>query len=179
MTRRDASVVGVTAVATALAGLVLFWTGPVVATDGAKAEQPWPVLREGGVEITLRTDRTAYQPGETPTLELVAANPTQSPVTVEATLRMMVRREPSFISREMPIARPTWERKLPLTLAAGERKAISIPETAKVAAGTDVSFQLQIGKARVTTAPISVPGLALRNLAQPVAGQAPPRQASR
>ena len=85
---RDVAVVGATALATALVALPILCVGYAVANEGPKPEIQWPVLRANGCEITLRTERSSYAQGEMPVVQLVAANPSGSPVTLEAVVRM-------------------------------------------------------------------------------------------
>ncbi|HUT32829.1 MAG TPA: hypothetical protein VNE39_05075 [Planctomycetota bacterium] len=158
----DAAVVAATAAATALVVLAIGWTGLAVATEGQPPEVKWPVLREGGCEITLQADQAAYKAGDSPVVKLVAANPGQSPVSLEATLRMMVRPPVSELSRIGPIARRSWEHKCTIALEAGEKKTLSIPTEVKAAGNTSVFFTLQIGKASVSTRPLVVAGPAGR-----------------
>jgi len=154
----DAAVVAATAAATALVVLAVGWTGLAVATEGQPPEVKWPILRDSGCEITLEADKGAYQAGDAPVVKLVAANPGQSPVALEATLRLMVRSLASPMSRVGPIARKSWEHKCTISLEAGEKKALSIPTEVKAAGGSTLFVSLQVGKASVSTRPLAVSG---------------------
>jgi len=134
---QDAAVVGTTAAVTALAVLAVGWTGLAVATEGHALEVQWPVLREGGCEITLQADKGAYQGGDSPVVKLLAANPGPSPVSLEATLRMMAQPKGNDFSRRMPVAAKSWEHKCTISLDAGEKKTLSIPTEVKAAGGPD------------------------------------------
>ena len=177
---RDVAVVGATAAVTALVAGAMFWTANAVATEGAKAEIRWPVLREGGCEITLRADRTAYKPGESPTVELAAANPTGASVPLDATIVMLVQPKASPWARMTPVFRPTWERKCRLVLGAGERKSLSVPTDVKVADNTLVQFRLTVGTSVVNTLPMAVgsPGSNGQGLAPLFALQAQTQRAT-
>ncbi len=176
---QDAAVVAATAAVTALAVLAIGWTGLAVATEGQPREVQWPVLREGGCEIALQADQAAYKAGDAPVVKLVASNPGQSPVSLEATLRMMVRPRGSEMSRMMPVAKQSWERKLAIALDADEKKTFSIPTEAKVEGNATLTLVLQVGKASVSTRPLAVTGPGnpaaanLREALRATAAQAP------
>jgi len=153
---QDVAAVGGTAVATALVAVAIFWTGQATATEGQTAEIPWPVLRSRGCEITLRTEQAAYQPGDSPVVKLEAVNPTDSSLSLRATLVMMAQPQASPMSRRMPISRQVWEHECELVLQAGERKTFSIPTNVRVGKNTRVFFQLRVGKATVSTRPMAV-----------------------
>ncbi len=155
---RDVAVVGGTALATALVALPILCVGYAIANDGAKAEIQWPVLRTNGAEITLRAEKSAYSAGETPVIQLVAANPSGTPVTLEAQVRMMAQPLPSMMMRAMPVARQRWEQRTVIQLGANEQKVIPLPTGTAAAAGSRVTFQLSVGTSKVTTPPITVPG---------------------
>ncbi len=179
----DAAVVAATAAATALVVLAAGWTGLAVATEGQPPEVKWPVLRDSGCEITLQTDQAAYKAGDAPVVKLVAANAGQSPVSLEATLRMMAQPKGNDFSRRMPIAAKSWEHKCTISLEAGEKKTLSIPTEVKVPGGQTLYLSLQVGKASVSTRPLVVagpptqggePGNNLRALIQAQAKRATP-----
>ncbi len=155
---QDAAVVGATAAVTALAVLAIGWTGLAVATEGQPPEKPWPVLREGGCEITLRADQPAYKAGDSPVVKLAAVNGGQSPVSLEATVRMLVQPKGSEFSRRMVLPTRSWERKCTIALGAGERKTVEIPTEVKTPGGQTLYFSLQVGKATVSTRPLVVAG---------------------
>jgi len=158
----DAAVVAATAAATALVVLAVAWTGLAVATEGQPPEVQWPVLRVEGVEITLEADQAAYKAGDSPVVKLVAANPGQSPVSLEATLRMMAQPKGNDFSRRLPMPTKSWEHKCTISLGAGEKKTLSLPTEAKVAGGSTLFVSLQVGKASVNTRPLVVAGPAGR-----------------
>ncbi len=155
---QDVAVVAGTAAVTALAVLAIGWTGLAVATEGQPPEKPWPVLREGGCEITLQADKTAYKAGDSPVVKLAAANGGQSPVSLDATVRMLVQPKGSEMSRRMVLPTRSWERKCMIALGPGERKTLDIPTEVKTPGGQSLYFSLQVGKAAVSTRPLVVAG---------------------
>jgi hypothetical protein len=165
---RDVVVVGGTALATALVALPILCVGYAIANEGPRPEIQWPVLRASGCEITLRTERTNYREGETPIMELVAANPSGSPVTLEATVRMTAQSPSDMMSRVVRAPRQSWEQRIGIELGAGERRVMPVPTGTPVTAGSSVTFQLRVGTATVNTPPITIPGntLLLRQVVQ-------------
>jgi hypothetical protein len=165
---RDVAVVGGTALATAVVALAVFWTSHAVAVGPNESEKPeiqWPVLKAGGCEITLRTHQTSYKPGESPLVELEAVNTTYEAVSVQVTVQMMVQPPVIAVSRMGPFSGKAWTHTCELSLESLERTTLSIPTNVKVAAGTTIFFQLQLGKpgpqqtasAAVSTRPIAIP----------------------
>ena len=155
---RDVAVVGATALATALVALPILCVGYAVANEGPKPEIRWPVLRANGCEITLRTERSSYGQGEMPVVQLVAANPSGSPVTLEATVRMMAQPQADMMSRVVRLPRQTWEQRTVIELGANERRVIPMPTGTAVSGGSFVTFQLRVGNATVNTPPLTIPG---------------------
>ena len=122
---------------------------------GAAPEIRWPTLKHEGCEITLRTDKRAYEANESPTVQLEVVNTTSDPAQIEAVLKMMAQPMASRESRMMPRASAVWEQKCPLSVDGFQTKTFSIPVAAKVPAARLVFFTLQIGKAAVSTPPIN------------------------
>ena len=156
------TIITATALATAAAMLAVFSTAPVVAKGEAKPEIKWPTMKIDGCEVTLRAQKPSYKQGEKPVVELVAHNPTDAAVTLDLTVEMLSQDIKSTFSRRLTIPKPSWQRKCPLLVKAGERKTIALPTGVAAAKGAMVSFRLRAGKQVVATPSVTSP-MALAN----------------
>lgn len=168
---RDVAVVGAVALVTAVAALPILCVGYAVAKEGPKAEIQWPVLRANGCEITLRTERASYAQGEMPVVQLAAANPSGSPVRLEASVRMTTATTASLFSRRVTPPTLAWEQRTVIELQPGESRLVPIPTNKAVQGATMVTFQLVVGSTSVSTRPLTIPGDAPA-APRPVKGQA-------
>ena len=164
MTRQDIAAVAVVALATAVVALGVGFTGRLVAEESPKAEIPWPVLKHGAVEITLRGPKADLAPGDDPAAELETVNNGSDSDTILVTLSLVSQPSATWGGRTLPVAREVWKQEVKISLGGGERKKLSFTANAKAPANTLLSFRLAAGKNSVATPPRAVkdPGSSLQ-----------------
>ncbi len=145
---RVKDILAILGVAAATTAFVVGLLGParVVATDQSQALVPQiaqPKLTVDGCVFTLRTDKPAYQPGEKPTLQLEATNPTGKPVETALWVSMSAGSPPSPLARVMIRPRPLWTEKCLVTnLKPGQTKTFSLPTETELPTGETVSITM-------------------------------------
>ncbi|NQU24980.1 MAG: hypothetical protein HQ567_27155 [Candidatus Nealsonbacteria bacterium] len=138
------AVAGVAAVTMAFV-LTMLGPGQVGAEDppaGIKPMIAQPKLTVDGCEFTLSTDKPDYQQGETPTLTLVATNPTDKPVETTVWVNVQSSSPASMFSRAPQLPSPLLNRDCSVKLAPGETKTVTIPTEIKLSALENVSITL-------------------------------------
>lgn len=112
-----------------------------------------PTLEEDGCKITLKTDKEAYAAGEKPVLTVEISNTTDKAVTKTIELSMTGR---DVESRSRMPARPEmlWELSKEVTLAAGEKKTLTLETNFALAENQAVAFRL--GKDDLIEKPIRI-----------------------
>ncbi len=147
MTRRDVfAVLGVAAVTMAF---TLAAMGPdrVEAVDETGQIKPLiatPKLSVDGCEFTVTTDKPTYQPGEAPTLQVRAVNPSEKAVETTVWVSVSANEIASLVSR-VPFAKtpePVWSHKWLVQLGPGEEKEITLKTEAELSVGQMVSVTL-------------------------------------
>jgi len=136
------AVLGV-AVATVAFVVMMFGPAQVGAVDEVaqvKAAVFPPKLTVKDCELTLKTDKASYQPGESPSVIIEAANPTDKPVEFSVALGIMSSSPVSPLSRAMPISKPLWQGECKVVLGPGETKTFTQPTGAKLEAGQNVTI---------------------------------------
>ena len=140
---QDLLAVAAVAAVTMAFTLVAFGPTGVGAGDDVpalRAEIVQPKLASQGCEFTLKTDKPAYQPGETPTLELAATNPTDKPVETSVWLNITASSPRDMLSRMPIIPKPIWIHECKLTLQPGETKTVSVTADVKLPAGQSIAI---------------------------------------
>jgi hypothetical protein len=141
------NVLGVLGVAgaTMAFALVLFGPWSVGISDDAKCITPKvlsPRFAAHGCEFTVKTGRASYQAGESPTVEVTAANPTDKAVEATAWISIMAGRVPSPLSRTLAMPQPVWKKSWSVSLKPGETKTARFDTDVKLAAKQNVTIMI-------------------------------------
>ncbi len=154
-------ILAVLGVAAATMAFTVVWFGPgrVGATDQPEEIKPaivQPTLTTGGCEFVLTTDKPAYQPGESPTLRIVATNPTGEPV--DATVWVSISSSSPFAAmlRAMPIPRSVWTGDCSVSLKPGETKTVTLSTGVQLSAGQSFSITMSDQQQVILTDVLSV-----------------------
>ena len=143
MKRQDMLVVAAVAAVTMTFTLVAFGPAGVGAGDDVqtlRAEIRQPTLTSQGCEFALKTDKADYQPGETPTLELTAKNPTDKPVETAVWFNITSSSPRDMLSRMPVMPKPIWIHECKLTLHPGETKTVTVVADIKLPAGQSIAI---------------------------------------
>jgi hypothetical protein len=157
-------VVAASAAVTATFTLVLLAPARLTAVDKVEQVKPLiarPEFTSQGCVFTLKTGQATYEPGEKPTLEVKASNPTDKPVEAKVWINVTARAPSSPMSRMLPIPRAVWTHECAVTLQPGESRTMSIPCDAKLPLNQAISITMSDKKAAM--------------LLENVATQAPPQ----
>ena len=126
--------------------VALFAPGRVRAVDdrppGIKPLIAKPELTVDGCVFALKTDKPAYEEGETPVLWIEASNPTGKPVKTTVWASMSGSSPASLRSRVLLPAQPLWSRDWAVNLRPGETKRVSIETETKLASGQLLTISL-------------------------------------
>jgi hypothetical protein len=157
---QDMLAVAAVAAATMAFTLVAFGPAGVGAGDNVqtlRAEIVQPKLASQGCEFTLKTDKAAYQPGETPTIELTATNPSDKPVETAVWINITASSPRDMLSRMPVMPKPVWIHECKLTLQAGESKTVSVTADLKLPAGQSIAISMSDRDMTVMARTLSVP----------------------
>jgi hypothetical protein len=138
------AVLGVAAATTAFV-VVLFGPQRVDAVDEAQGIQPMiaqPKLTINGCELTLKTDKPVYEPGETVTVQIEATNPTDQPVETSVWVTLSATEPGSQFSRRMVMPRPFWSGECKVVVAPGETKTFTRVAEAGLPLGQSISISM-------------------------------------
>lgn len=156
---KDVLAVAAVAAVTMVFTLVAFGPSGVGAGDdvqAVKAEITRPKLASQGCEFTLKTDKPAYQPGETPTFELSAANPTDKPVETAVWINVTASSPRDMLSRMPIMPKPIWIHETKLTLQPGETKTASVTADIILPAGQSIAITMSDRDTTVMARTLSV-----------------------
>jgi hypothetical protein len=95
-----------------------------------------------GCTFTLKTDKTAYEPDESPKIEVSATNPTNKPVTASVWVSVTSMSPISRMSRMLPRPTRLWLQEYTFSLEPGQTKSQSYTCSAKLPAGQEVRIIL-------------------------------------
>ncbi|MCY3022826.1 MAG: hypothetical protein NTW87_27925 [Planctomycetota bacterium] len=157
--KNDLTVVGGYALATLVVALGLLWPYQVSAIGPGESKTALiavPVLKTQGCELSLRGTQTSYKPGDMPGVEIRAVNPGSTPVSLTASLHLMVTPPVSPMARMMPSAREIWKGECPLVIAAQKGGIVSLTPNVKLLAGATGYFVLKVGQASTNGAGFAV-----------------------
>ena len=151
-----AAILGV-AVATVAFTLVSFGPGRVGATDEAARIKPTiarPELTVDGCVFTVKTDKEAYQPGESLTFRVEATNPTDRPVETSAFVGMTARSPALMVSRTLSPPRPQAldQHECKVSLEPRETKTITVKSKVELQAGQMIQITLSDQKQQTVVA---------------------------
>ncbi len=147
MKAKDLLVIGCTALVTALAGgwiLQPAKTANAVPKQAAILRAAPAVLENNGIKLSLKADRQDYKAGDKPVMTLTAVNTSSQPKSVEVKVRMLASSPASKYARMVSLPTENWTDTLLVALKANERKTLVLPTDAKLSAGKDVFFTLQV-----------------------------------
>ena len=142
---RIKDILAVLGVAAATVAFVVMLFGPasvgaVDEVEPLKAAVFPPTLTIEGCQLALKTDKSAYQPGDTPSVIIEAANPTDQPVEVTVALSIMSSSPVSPVSRSLSIPQPMWQGECKVVLGPGETKTFTQATDVKLEAGQNVTI---------------------------------------
>ncbi len=132
-----------TAAATAAVTLALFtpWGGDAQAGPAVQPVISQAQLASQGCTFTLKTDKTAYEAGQAPAVEVTASNPTDKPVTASVWVTVTSTSPTSPMSRMLPIPVVLWSHEYAFTLEPDSTKALTAA-CAGLPAGGNVGITL-------------------------------------
>jgi len=99
-------------------------------------------LSSQGCTFTLKTDKPAYEQGESPAIEVTAKNSTDKPVTASVWVTVTSISPVARMSRMMPRPTTLWSQEYTFTLEPGQTKSQSLTCSAKLPAGQEVRIFL-------------------------------------
>lgn len=149
MKLKDAAIVGVAALATMFIVLAVFTdlsVNGVQIENTVKEKIAWPVLKQGGLEITLQSDKTSYKAGDKPIIQLIVFNTSEQQVSAKITVRVMSQEKVSPLSRMIPVANEIFTRQQTLDINHAERESVLIETDTALSPNTDVFLTLSAGE---------------------------------
>lgn len=152
---KDALIIGAIAATTMAVTLAVLLPARVDAVAQAPAVKPLiaqPKLVAGGCTFTLKTDKQAYKPGETPRVTIRAANPTDKPIREDIWVSMSGISPASRMSRMPVMPRSLWREKCSISLKPGETKTVCLDTGTKLPSGTIITIAMTGNKRPVVGA---------------------------
>src|SRR5205814_4990729 len=86
---------------------------------------PTPQLASHGCTFTLTTDKTSYEDGQAPVIEVAAVNPTDKPPTVSVWVSMTARSPVNPRSRMLSFPFPVWSHEYAFTLPPDGKQSLT------------------------------------------------------
>jgi hypothetical protein len=173
MKTRDLAVIGLAALGSMAMTLALLWPSDAVAKGPGNELQPViavPTVKIGGCTLRLRSDKTSYKAGEKAFVILDTSNPTDKVVTLEATLKMLLRAPiADTMSRAAPSSRPSrpaWTTPCTLVLAPGDTRSFPIATEYRLSNGAAGSFLLEINGILVASTSFTVAAATAPSISQ-------------
>jgi hypothetical protein len=135
---------GVAAVTMAVTLLVLTPRGgnQALAAPTIKPVIAHPQFHSQGCTFVLKTDKSAYEAGEAPILEVTASNPTDKVMTPKVWVTIFASAPTSPMSRMVALPRALWARECAVSLQPGESKKITLTSEARLPAKQDIAIAL-------------------------------------
>ena len=137
---KNTKTIGITAALTALVAIPLLWTTAV--TAGPKKAQVLkqmaiPVLKVKGCEVTAKTSKGVYKPGDKVAIEVTVANKTGKAVEIPLNLRMerIAYGGGEVMSRMGPMPSQVFEKTLVVKLSPNEKTTVKVPTKVAIRAG--------------------------------------------
>ena len=141
------NVFGVLGVAAATMAFTLMvfapWSSGI--SEEAKSIKPrilQPTFASHGCKFVLKTEKPAYQAGESPAVEVTAANPTDKAVEATVWESILAAEVPSPFSRVLAIPRPTWSKAWSVSLKPGETTTTRLAANVKLTAKQNIMIAL-------------------------------------
>ncbi len=132
-----------------------------IAAVGVKGEAPAIPHMEmdtAGCRIEVSTDKTEYQPGDSPILTITAKNPGSQPVETSIQLQILAASIPSPFARVMPQAQSVWAGDCLVQLGPGETRSFVVKSDAQLAAGQLLTMAMTSGDQKAQAGGVKVAG---------------------
>lgn len=159
MKARDLLVVGLCALSTVAICEVLFpasWANANPDEYQVTASAT-PVLELQDAELSLKTDKPVYRPGDKPVVTLKAVNHSDQPVSVKVKTRLFAMAPSSPMSRMVTMPRELWKQDCLVALKANETRTFTLETGAQIPKGVTGYFTIESGQKNVTVAHFSAP----------------------
>ncbi len=130
--------------------------GAVNGVPSIKPEIAQPRLTSHGCLFALKTDKSGYEAGDRPSIEIVASNPTDKPVDAVVWINILATRPTSPLSRMLPTPRPLWSHSQAFSLKAGETKTVTIVSGASLPGGESISITMSDRKEAILARSLGV-----------------------
>ena len=162
--RNVLTMLGTAAVTAVLTLALLAPRGSVQAGPAVQPVIAQPQLTSHGCTFSLKTDKTAYEAGEKPVVEVTASNPTDKPVSASVWVTVTATAPTSRMSRMLAMPRVLWSHEYAFTLPADGTKSLTA-DCEALPAGQNVAILLSDQQNSILAGGIGTP-----NPAAPVAG---------
>ncbi len=165
--RNVLAVLGTAAVTAALT-LALFapWDGDAQAGPAVQPVITQSQLKSQGCTFTLKTDKTSYEAGQAPAVEVTATNPTDKPVTATVLVTVTSTSPTSPMSRMLEIPTTLWSHEFAFTLPPDANQSLTAA-CAALPAGKNVAMTLTDQQQNAVLAGlVAVPQQGVPNAAQ-------------
>ena len=152
-------VMGTAAVTTAFT-VSLFGPRGLIAVDTVGTIKPviaQPRFASQGCEFVLKTDKTGYEAGEQPALEVTASNSTDKAVTTTVWVNILASAPASLTSRMLPIPQTLWSHPCVFGLTPRESKTLTIASETKLPGGKNISITITDRQRAVLASSLSTP----------------------
>jgi hypothetical protein len=117
-------------------------SSPAYAAPEVKPVIAQPQFQSQGCTFTLKTDKAAYEPGQSPVFEITASNPSAAPANPTIWLSLMASAPESPFSRMATRPRVLWTHERLFTLLPNETRKIEVPCDAKPPAGQNIVISM-------------------------------------
>lgn len=132
-----------------------------IAAVGVKGETPAIRHMEvdtAGCHVEVSTDKTEYQPGDSPILKMTAKNLASRRVETSIQLQILAASIPSPFARVMPRPQAVWAGECLVNLAPGESRSFVVKSDTKLAAGQLLTITMTSGDQKAQTSGVKVAG---------------------
>ncbi len=143
-------------------------------TRGIKPRILQPHFTSQGCQFGLKTGKPEYQAGESPVIELSAANPAGKAAQATVWVNVLAAEVPSPMLRTLAMPRPVWSKPWCVGLKPGETKTTRLVADVKLAANQNVSISMSDKQQSVLVKELAVRrGTAAKKAVAPSATRAP------
>ena len=126
-----------------------------------------PELKSQGCTFTVKTDRTEYEAGQAPVIEVAATNPTDQAAKAKVWVAVTATAPTDPRLRMLPIPRTLWSHEFAFGLEPRETKSLTATCDAALPAGQAISITLSDQKTAVTANAFGVPAQGNPNVPVP------------
>jgi len=131
-----------------------------------------PQFQSKGCTFSVKTDKVAYEVGESPAFEITASNPSADPANTTIWLAMMASGPDFAGSRMAPMPRMLWQHQFIITLLPKETRKMDVASDAKPQAGQNIFVTMTDKKETIRLANPDIRANAELRQLQPVAQRA-------